>query len=157
MKFICGCMRLVGEDRHDVFDDEGFIVCALHLVRRYGWRSAMFGPRSYPGLTNLQVEKLELFGIEPLVHGGFDIKPSTLPDLRDNRDPELVFHEQTMQPYDGMAKMNEMQRGELIQIDPTQGQRLMEYQRRIAVTPLPAMVSDPGYELPDAGRNSRKW
>lgn len=100
-RFICGCETKEIIARENVktmdtveFDDEGFLICAIHKQRRYGWRSLP----TLPGLkladwgfkrwTPLEIEAYMLFDEDPA--------PRTLnlgeisEDRRDNRAPDTL-------------------------------------------------------------------
>lgn len=66
-------------------DDEGFVICRIHQVRRYGWRDANGRDHTKDGWTDLQVERYQLFQETPPVDS-FTPLPAEQ-DLRDNRDP----------------------------------------------------------------------
>jgi hypothetical protein len=69
-------------------DEQGFLLCPQHRVRRAGWRSA--GQKRFGwGLTPLQLEQA-LTGV--LVDEGNPVKvhAPSVPDIRDNRDPRYM-------------------------------------------------------------------
>lgn len=91
LKFICGCD--IPDQIADLkYDSEGFFVCPTHNARRYGWRSRERRHRhECDWMTDLQYERFTVFGEIPK-------KESTqlvarVADLRDNRDPVVVFAE----------------------------------------------------------------
>jgi hypothetical protein len=73
-------------------DNEGFIVCAFHRERRYGWRSVPYQATKMPvpmaHWTPLEYERWLLFGDTPRIQPDFHAVPAK--DQRDNRDPEEV-------------------------------------------------------------------
>lgn len=97
MKFLCGCsmpsLESLQGDRElktldtVAYDDEGFLICVVHRQRRYGWRSSMHGARLFPGLSDYEVEQVEIFGAE-LIGASYPLLAPTVVDRRDNRDPE---------------------------------------------------------------------
>lgn len=65
-----------------VLDQEGFIQCAIHRQRRYGWRSPSHSPR-FSGLSDIQFERLIVWGEKPKPEK-FHYVPEndSIPDLR---------------------------------------------------------------------------
>jgi hypothetical protein len=90
IRFMCGCDVEITDDSSEMFDDEGFVVCSIHKVRRYGWQSTG-RDHSLDGLTPLQVEGWEVFGFTP-IRDTFEPHPA-VEDRRDNRDPEELWLE----------------------------------------------------------------
>lgn len=106
MRFLCGCeMPSLASLRGDLdlqtfdtveFDGQNFIICSVHKQRRYGWRTPSHGPRAFHGLTELQVETVEIFGVDPAEIqgiGSYVFFAPTVEDRRDNRDPRFVEYE----------------------------------------------------------------
>lgn len=100
VRFICGCETKEIIVRENVktmdtveFDDEGFLVCAIHKQRRYGWRSLPTLPGlkladwGFKGWTLLEVEAYLLFGEEPAPKAIKNLGEIT-EDRRDNRAPD---------------------------------------------------------------------
>lgn len=99
-KFLCGCDlpsvdRLQGDPKLTslatcVYDAEGFLVCMVHHMRRYGWRVPGHKSMSISlaGATDLEYERLALFG-EKISRPSLKIR-STVTDRRDNRDPQEI-------------------------------------------------------------------
>lgn len=94
MTFLCGCESGEVLDRDNLktmdtvgYDEEGFIVCKVHGLRRSGWRSLPLVENvrgrtsdwSVAGLTELQIEALTIFGEIPKV------KPIEVHDYEDKR------------------------------------------------------------------------
>jgi hypothetical protein len=103
LEFICGCSIDKFDGKEDPefwnqqleYDDEGFVICKTHKVRRYGWRipsandvrnGASFGRF---GMDALAYERFILFGTPPVLKKAkINFNPSL--DRRDNRMPESV-------------------------------------------------------------------
>src|SRR3954468_1806678 len=60
-------------------DEEGFIICAVHRVRRMGWRSPLHGPNHT--MTDLELEKFTVWGERPR-RRKHPLPISRVPDLR---------------------------------------------------------------------------
>lgn len=105
--FICGCQTNEIIDRKNVetmdmvdFDDEGFIICAIHKQRRYGWRSIPNRPGlklndwSFKSWTPLEIEHFLVFGEQQppkIIHHASEIEMNMVrEDRRDNRDSESL-------------------------------------------------------------------
>jgi hypothetical protein len=99
--FICGCETKEIIARENIktmdmveFDTEGFLICAIHHQRRYGWRSLPTLPGlklsdwSYHDWTPREIEAWLVFGEAPNLQSIFEITPTE--DRRDNRDPESL-------------------------------------------------------------------
>lgn len=97
VRFQCGCLHEVTAD-WTTFDGESFIVCPEHSVRRYGWRS-IGRNHSMASLSAIQVERSVVFGEIPAVHENTNTFIPTVPDMRDNRDPEIAWVTQESRPY----------------------------------------------------------
>jgi hypothetical protein len=110
VKFLCGCktgniesrVNLLTMDSVDI-DEDGMLVCAVHNVRRSGWRSI-------PGSVNHPGSKTPYFGLTPTeIEGRIVLKDpfplprplniifANVPDMRDNRDPQQVGMEHLKQ------------------------------------------------------------
>jgi hypothetical protein len=78
LRFLCGCssklldvpvenrLKVVASFDAITFDKQGFIICAIHRERRYGWRAP--SPAAGKGIqfmTDLEFQQKELFGIKP--------------------------------------------------------------------------------------------
>jgi hypothetical protein len=102
VKFMCGCETKEIIARENVktmdmvtFDSDGFLICAVHHCRRYGWRSIP----TLPGLkladwrfkawTPLEIEAFLVFD-QPFPLRAREINPPTGVDRRDNRAPESL-------------------------------------------------------------------
>lgn len=79
----CDCM--VELDETVTQDEEGFVICPHHRVRRYGWLSGGGRDHSKDGWTDLQVERWVLYGEAPVLDT-FTPRPAEQ-DRRDNRNP----------------------------------------------------------------------
>lgn len=77
VRFICGCTTSEILERQNIetmdtvsFDEEGFIQCALHHQRRYGWKSlpmiaankGNYSDFSFGPFTPLEIEGHIVFG-----------------------------------------------------------------------------------------------
>lgn len=82
---LCNCMVALDETVKQ--DEEGFVICPHHLVRRYGWIDANGRDHSKDGWTDLQVERWQLYGEAPVLD---TFQPYVGVDFRDNRDPKYV-------------------------------------------------------------------
>lgn len=117
IRFTCGCSSLIelpipvaeSEKRAEVeiskakylstfdavtFDDEGFIICAIHRQRRLGWRSVPYTATTMPmpgtgAWTELQYEAWLLWREVPK-KVEIEIPFSTVSDRRDNSDPTEI-------------------------------------------------------------------
>lgn len=101
--FICGCQTKEILSRENIktmdmvtFDDEGFLVCAVHHQRRYGWRSIpnVRGTKLmdyfFKDWTALEIEAWQVFGETAPVSKTVEINTTGLVDRRDNRDPQTL-------------------------------------------------------------------
>lgn len=101
VRFICGCMSADLIEIDDVhvkngvkWDRDGFIVCARHDWRRYGWMSVPYRATELliPEMATwsaLEYERYLIFGILP-DNAKVEFKITNLTDRRDNRDPQEV-------------------------------------------------------------------
>lgn len=100
--FICGCQTKEILARENVktmdavmFDDEEFLICAIHHQRRYGWRSIPNLPGTklmdyrFKDWTALEIEAWLVFHEPPLERKSTEIT-NGLVDRRDNRDPQSL-------------------------------------------------------------------
>lgn len=69
------------------FDDEGFMVCPEHGLRRYGWHSTPEKNSKFMGMSSLEIERRKMFGKAVPTQNKLKIE-SNVPDKRDNRDPQ---------------------------------------------------------------------
>lgn len=105
MRFICGCdipPNILNRESLKTMDtvkvdSAGFIVCAVHHERRYGWRSVpytskgTFGTPVLPNWTELEYEAWVLYNEIPFPLNS-EVK-SSYDDIRDNRDPQVMGNE----------------------------------------------------------------
>lgn len=100
--YLCGCnveqkknysthlTSVVGGEpqyTHNRFDDEGFMVCPEHGLRRYGYASTPARDSGYMAMSSLEIERRQMFG-KPVPKERKLVINSTAPDKRDNRDPQ---------------------------------------------------------------------
>lgn len=69
LTFICGCVtgEVISRDNLKTmdsvtYDEEGFLVCAIHHARRYGWRSIPAHQYQLASLPSLALEAMVVFG-----------------------------------------------------------------------------------------------
>ncbi len=87
LKFMCGCsLDLSVTAAH--LDGEGMLICPEHNQRRYGWRSTG-RDHKHDFMTPFQYERWRVFGEPPVT--AVKIQPPASPNMKDNRDPELVW------------------------------------------------------------------
>lgn len=66
MTFMCGCRTGDNPSPSQIDNDsEGFVICATHRARRYGWQSIPRGRWELLSHSALVIEKFLVFG-EPL-------------------------------------------------------------------------------------------
>ena len=104
-RFLCGCQmptldRLQGDPELTsldtvIRDAEGFLICAVHHVRRSGWRVPSHRPMSVsPGITDLEYERWQLYGEKPKQESLDTITLTSVTarfSTRDQRDPVEDF------------------------------------------------------------------
>lgn len=99
--FLCGCkaQKVIARENLKTMDAvaldaEGFLTCKLHNARRAGWRSVPYTATTRPmsgtgSWTPLEYECFVLYGEIPATYP-IVIEYGSVPDRRDNRDPEEV-------------------------------------------------------------------
>lgn len=104
LEFLCGCTTGEVISRANLttmdaiyIDPEGMLTCAIHHMRRKGWRSVPASSSrpglkhgAYLGATPAQIEGRIVFGEFIPVRGSLKIQTTTVLDLRDNRDPRVI-------------------------------------------------------------------
>lgn len=86
VRMLCGDVVPLGKLE---VDEEKFVVCPYHFVRRYGWRSAGGRDHSLDGVDDWDLEQFQLYGVA-LPKRTFEPQ-QTVSDIRDNRDGKLVW------------------------------------------------------------------
>jgi hypothetical protein len=92
IRFCCGCTSKIelplpteGAEQYlktfdsISFDEEGFLICKLHHMRRYGWRVPNHG--RYGGMSDYDLERLTVWG-EPVKPRPANFTASVQEDLR---------------------------------------------------------------------------
>lgn len=104
--FTCGCLHEINTaDPDDIgwwkevsTDRDGFLVCVAHRQRRKNYvslpegKSKQVSDWKFARYSPLEMEQHLVFG-KPLPERILNLEESTMPDLRDNRDPEIVGRE----------------------------------------------------------------
>jgi hypothetical protein len=159
MNFICGCQmpsiaRLEGDKELSsldgcAYDGEGFLVCVVHHQRRSGWRSLPMedtpnGRRpiwAFAHYTELEVERYVLFGEKPEIRGLAGVSKPTVPDMRDNSDPEKIgFRILTNEgPSDEDIALSDAR--DKARHNSGGGRELMAYHQRLANSNAPKLVN----------------